>query len=127
MDKHTQWVTHKGKRILFLNAANLGEAEVLASFEELKQALLKERPGSLPLTLVDISGVDMTMRVARKAREVVADTAAPGVRDAPNATVGMTGLQKATAQLFARNTHFGIDIEEAKEWLVREDDKRQKG
>ena len=126
MGKYTQWIEHKGKRILFLNAARLEEADTLSAFEELKQELLKERPGPLPLTLVDISGVDMTIRVARKAREVVADTAAPGVRDAPNATVGMTGMQKATAQLFARNTAFPDTIEEGKEWLVREDDKRQK-
>jgi hypothetical protein len=126
MGKYTQWITHKGKRILFVNAARLGEAETLASLEEMKQELLRERPGPLPLTLVDISGIDMTAPVAKKAREVTADTKAPGVQDAPNAVVGMTGLQKAVAQLFSRNARFTDSIEEAKEWLVKEDGKRHK-
>ena len=126
MGKYTQWITHKGKRILFVNAARLGEAETLASLEEMKRELLKERPGPLPLTLVDISGISMTAPVARKAREVTADTKAPGVRDAPNAVVGMTGIQKGVAQLFSRNSRFTDGIEEAKEWLVKEDEKRHK-
>lgn len=97
MGKYAQWITHKGKRILFVNAASLGEADTLAAFEEMKQELLKEHPGPLPLTLVDVSGVDMTARVAKKAREVTADTQAPGVQDTPSAIVGMIGLQKAVA------------------------------
>jgi hypothetical protein len=72
------------------------------------------------------SGIDMTAAVAKKAREVTADTKAPGVQDAPNAVVGMTGLQKAVAQLFSRNSRFTDSIDEAKEWLVKEDDKRHK-
>ena len=126
MGKYAQWITHKEKRILFVNAARLDEAETLAAFEELKQELLKERPGPLPLTLVDISGISMTAAVARKAREVTADTKAPGVQDAPNAVVGMTGIQKGVAQLFSRNSRFTESIEEAKEWLVKEDEKRHK-
>ena len=79
MGKYTQWITHKGKRILFVNAARLGEAEALASLEEMKQELLKQRPGPLPLTLVDISGVEMTASVAKTARKVTADTKAGSI------------------------------------------------
>ena len=123
MGKYTQWVTHKGKRILFVNCARLGEAEILASFEEMKQELLKERTG--PMVLIDISDIDMTTALIGKAKELTAATKDAGIKDGPNAIVGLTGLQKAVAQLFGRGVHFADSVGEAKEWLVREDNKRR--
>ena len=123
MGEHMQWVTHKGKRILFVNCARLGEAEILASFEEMKQELLKERTG--PMVLIDISDIDMTTALIGKAKELTAATKEAGIKDGPNAIVGLTGLQKAVAQLFGRGVHFADSVGEAKEWLVREDNKRR--
>ena len=40
MGKYAQWITHKGRRILFVNVAGLREADYIAALEELKQALL---------------------------------------------------------------------------------------
>lgn len=122
MAKYAQFITHKGKRILFVNAAGLPEAECLAAFEEMKQALLTEGKGVL--VLVDISRLEMTTPVVNKAKEVTAATKDAGIIDKPSAAVGLTGLQKAVAQLFARGTHWSSTVDEAKEWLVKEDDKR---
>jgi hypothetical protein len=123
MGKYARFITHKGKRILFVNAAGLPEAECLVAFEEMKQALLKEGTGIL--VLVDMSHLEMTTAVVNKAKEVTAATKAVGIEDKPSAAVGLTGLQKAVAQLFARGTHWTATIDEAKEWLVKEDDKRR--
>ena len=112
MGKYAQLITHKGKRILFVNAARLPEAECLAAFEEMKQALLKEGTGIL--VLVDMSHLEMTTAVVNKAKEVTAATKEVGIEDKPSAAVGLTGLQKAVAQLFARGTHWTATIEEAK-------------
>jgi hypothetical protein len=122
MGEHIQWVTHKGKRILFVNCARLGEAEILASFEEMKQELLKERTG--PMVLIDISDIDMTTALIGKAKELTAATKDAGIKDGPNAIVGLTGLQKAVAQLFGRGVHFADSVGEAKEWLVKQAEKR---
>ena len=123
MGEHMQWVMHKGKRILFVNCAHLGEAEIIASFEEMKQELLKERTG--PMVLIDISDIDMTTALISKAKELTAATKDAGIKDGPNAIVGLTGLQKAVAQLFGRGVHFADNVEEAKEWLVKQDEKRR--
>jgi hypothetical protein len=122
MAKYAQWITHKGKRILFVNGAGLSEAECLIAFEEMKQAILKEGVGVL--VLVDMTHLKMTKAVVDKAKEATAATKAVGIKDKPNAVVGLTGLQKAVAQLFGRENHFADTIDEAKEWLVKEDDKR---
>ena len=123
MSKHVQWVSHKGKKILFVDAAGLQEAEYLALLEEMRQEILKQPNGAL--VLVDATKTEMTSAVTKKAREVVAETKAKGIPDRPTAVVGLAGLQKATAQLLGRGTqHFSNTIEEAKEWLVKEDGKR---
>jgi hypothetical protein len=125
MGKYVQWITHKNKKILFLNAKGLREAEYMVAQEELKQELLKARISAL--VLVDATGTEMTTKTTNKAKEVAAATKAEGIVDGPSVVVGLTGLQKAVAQLFGRGIHFASTIEEAKEWLVKEDDKRRQG
>lgn len=121
MAKYAQFITHKGKRILFVNAARLPEAECLVAFEEMKEALVKEGKGVL--VLVDVSGLEMTTAIVNKAKEATAATKAMGIKDKPNAVVGLTGLQKAVAQLFGRGINFVDSVEEGKERLIKEDDK----
>jgi hypothetical protein len=123
MGKYVQWTTHKGKRLLFLNAKGLREAEYIVAMEEMRQALLKERDGTL--VLVDATGTEMTTQTTNRAKEIAAATKAKGIPDRPSVVVGLTGLQRAVAQLFGRGIHFSGTIEEAKEWLVKEDDKRR--
>jgi len=70
----------------------------------------------------------MSKALVDKAKEAVAATKAIGIKDKPNAVVGLTGLQKAVAQLFAsKEIHFADTVEQAKEWLVKADDKPRKG
>jgi hypothetical protein len=123
MGKYVQWTTHKNKKILFLNANGLREAEYMVAQEELKQELLKARISAL--VLVDATGTEMTTKTTNKAKEVAAATKAEGIVDGPSVVVGLTGLQKAVAQLFGRGIHFSNTLEEAKDWLAKEDDKRR--
>lgn len=123
MAKYAQFITYKGKRILFVNAARLPEAECLVAFEEMKEALVKEGKGVL--VLVDVSGLEMTTAIVNKAKEATAATKAMGIKDKPNAVVGLTGLQKAVAQLFGRGINFVDSVEEGKERLIKEDDKKR--
>jgi hypothetical protein len=121
--KHVQWIAHKGVKILFLNGRGLNEAENFAAQEELKQELLRDR--SSPPVLVDLSDTKMTQKTANKSKEVASATKAAGLPDGPSAVVGLTGLQKSVAKLFGRGAHFADSIEEAEEWLVKENEKRR--
>ena len=125
MGKYVQWITHKGKRILFLNGKGLDEAENMAAQEELKQELLRDRSG--PPVLVDLSKTAMTQNTANKSKEVFATTKGAGLPDAPTAVVGLNRLQKTVAQLFDKGgAHYFDSLDQGKEWLVKEDDKRQR-
>jgi hypothetical protein len=120
--KYVRWIEHKGKRILVVNGPGLNEAQYIEAMEEMKQEILKERDGAL--VLVDVSGIDMTKAVVDKSKEVVNATKKAGIPDRANVVVGLTGLQKAVAQLFGRGVHFVDTVEEAKELLVKKDEKR---
>jgi hypothetical protein len=124
MGKYVQWVTHKGVRMVFMNGKGLAEAENVAAQEELKQELLRDR--SSPPVLVDLSNTAMTQNTSNKSKEVAAATKAANIPDGPSAVVGLNRLQKAVAQLFGRGAHYFDSIEQAKDWLVKEDDKRKK-
>jgi len=125
MGKHVQWIEHKGVRILFLDGKGLPEAENFEAQEELKQGLLKDR--SSPPVLVDLSNTVMTQKTSGKSKEVAAATKAEGLPDGPSAIVGLNKLQKAVAQLFGRGARYFDNLDQAKEWLVKEENKRKKG
>jgi methanogenic corrinoid protein MtbC1 len=122
--KYVEWITYKGKRILVVNGPGLNEAQYIEAMEEMKQEVLKEKDGAL--VLANVSGLDMTKAVVNKSREVVNATKEAGIPNRANVVVGLTGLQKAVAQLFGRGVHFVDSVEQAKELLVKEDDKAHK-
>jgi len=124
MGKYVQWIEHKGVRILFLNGKGLAEEENFKAQDELKQELLKDR--SSPPVLVDLSNTVMTQKTSGKSKEVAAATKAIGMPDGPTAVVGLNKLQKAVAQLFGRGSHYFDSLDQAKEWLVKEEKKRRK-
>jgi hypothetical protein len=122
MGKYAQFITYKGKRILYVNCAGLPEAECVTAFEEMKQALVQEGRGVL--VLADVTHVKMTKAVIDKAKATVDATKAIGIKDKPNAIVGLSGLQKAVVALFGSKKMGFVDtVEQGKEWLVAEDDK----
>jgi hypothetical protein len=123
MGKHVQWVEHKGVRILFLNGKGLSEEENFLAQDEMKEELLRDR--SSPPVLVDLSNTNMTAKTSAKSKELAAATKGAGLPDGPTAIVGLTGLQKAVAQLFSRQSRFFNNTDEAKEWLAREQSKRR--
>lgn len=125
MGKYTQFITYKGKRILFVSAPGLPEAEVIAALEEMKEELLREGGVVAPPVMVDISGIEMTTKIIDKAKESAAATKERGIVDGPSAVAGLSGLQKAVAQLFGRGVHFGNTVEECRGWLITEAKKRR--
>jgi len=106
-----------------VNGPGLSEAQYIEAMEEMKQEVLKEKDGAL--VLADVSGIDMTKAVVDKSKEVVNATKEAGIPNRANVVVGLTGLQRAVAQLFGRGVHFVDTVEQGKEWLVKEDAKRR--
>ena len=124
MGEYVEWITYKGKRILVVNGAGLKEAQYIEAMDQMKREILKEKDGAL--VLANVSGIAMTKCVIDKSKEVTKATDEAGIPLRGNAVVGLTGLQKAVAQLFGRGVHFVDTVDQAKELLVKEDDKPRK-
>ena len=125
MGLYTQWITHKGKSILFVNAARLSESEFIAAMDEFKAECLRSPRDSR--VLIDLTDTIMTNATNAKSREVDRDVNAylreQGISRQPVATVGLTSLRRAIAQLISREIHFAESIEDAKDWLVEQEAK----
>ncbi len=125
MGKYVSRIVYKGKEMLFMNARGVNEDEAIAAWEEMKQAIPKNR--DLHLTLIDATNIAITPAILRKAKEASTGDAPP---DSRAVFVGMTPIQRSTAELIARgmrlNVHFCDTLEQGKEWLAKEDDKRRK-
>jgi hypothetical protein len=127
MGKYVSRITYKGKEMLFMNARGVNEEEAIAAWEEMRQEILKKQ--NTRLTLIDGTDIAITPAILRKAKEASSGEADP---DSRAVFVGMTPIQRSTAELIARgmhlNVHFCNTLEEGKEWLVKEDNKpRKKG
>ncbi len=125
--KHGQQITYKGKPIWIMDAANKDEKACLEAWDDAKQVLAKERNGLL--ALVNCKGAPVTPATVKKAVEV-----ADMVKGDPRfcvALVGLTGISQSTAQVYATTRHvhasFFDTADDAKEWLVKEAEKLQKG
>jgi hypothetical protein len=124
MGKYAQWITHKGKRILFVNLAGLKEAEYIAGLEEMKQVLLEDR--SAPPLLTDMSKTRCTIATVKKAKEVDGAIKNATIGYGPHSIVGLNMLQKTIVDLSTRHAFYTDSIQEAKDWLVEQDDKRHR-
>jgi hypothetical protein len=126
MGKYVRHITHKGRDIVFMDTKGANEEEGIAAWEEMRQELAKIQGGHL--SLIDATKVSLTPAILRRAKESSGPKAHP---DSRTCFVGLTALQKSTAELVARgihlNMHFCQTLEEGKEWLVRGDDKGHKG
>lgn len=127
MARYVRRITYKGKEMIFMDTAGVSESEDegIAAWEEMRQELMKQRDACL--ILVNAPNISIAPGSVSKAKE-----AASALKENPGnrvAFVGMTALQKSTAQLIARgvriNAYFCKTLEEGKEWLVKEDDKRR--
>jgi len=124
MGKYTQTITYKGKRMYVVNMAGLSEGECLKAFDEYKEAFIREGEGP---AVIDMSDVKMTSAIFNKAREVKAATEAVASERQDAAVIGLSSLQRAVAQMFAKGVCYAVTQDQGKEWLVKEDQKRRRG
>ena len=98
MGKYVTRIAHKGQQLLQMDTPGKTEEEGIVAWTEMKQELLKEQ--SACYILVDATGITMAPESVSRAKE-----AAAAMKENPDnriAFVGMTGLQKSTAQLIAK-------------------------
>jgi hypothetical protein len=127
MAKYVRWITFRGREILFMDTPRVTGEAGIAAWEEMEQEL--QRRPDVRLILVDTTDITLESKTMAKAKEAAA--AVKHNPDARIAFVGMSALQKSTAQLIARGlhlqAHFCKTLDEGKEWLIQEDTRQRRG
>jgi hypothetical protein len=117
----TQWIMHKGKKILYIDCSNLS-FNVATTKAELGGAisLAANEPLDSVLTLTNMTDTKVSPEMYNLLRDT-ASQIAPRVHK--RAIVGVTGIQRSMLDLInkiAGNKTFTIfdDLEAAKNWLI---------
>ncbi len=117
MGKYVSRIKHKGREMLFVNTSGVNEEQAIEAWEEMRQVVPKNR--DVHLVLIDGTNVAITPAILRKAKAAVTVEVDP---DARAVFVGMTPIQRSTAELVARGirlkVHFCATLEEGKDWLA---------
>lgn len=122
MHERIQWIAHKGKRILYIDASDLrDEAQFMQLLIE-AEAVIVTQPKGIPLrTLFYSPGSLVTKAIADRAKQVFANAKQKGIPTGPTAWIGSSGFQKAVVQAmqyFIKEIHIANSIEEGKDWLA---------
>lgn len=124
MSKRTQWITHKGTRILFADFTNLrDEGEYIKAFDELENDLLSQPAGRMVPTLLDVSNSMLSTAITDRSKKMTQAAEAKGIPNSPSAIYGMTGFQKAVVQamqFFRKDIYIASSLEAGKDWLVEQ-------
>ena len=122
MGKYTQWIEHKGHRILFVDFSGIrDEVEYLGAFDEVEGEILSQPKGQKVLTLLDVSNSVLTRAITERAKRMTAAAKEAGIPDSPTAIVGMRGFQKAVVQamqFFRQDIYIAESIEAGKDLLI---------
>jgi hypothetical protein len=120
----SRWVTHKGKRVFYVDFSNFGmdKEGIKAEAQAVMTTVMLEPLGSV-LALSDVRGTVGSPDNLATMQNLVAHTG-PHVRR--RATVGIGGIRKGFLDLINRFTGRQPmiafdDVEQAKDWLVAGD------
>ena len=125
MGKYISRITHRGKELLLLSIPSSNEEQRLEAWQEAKEVLEKQEGACL--ALIDVRNITLAPKSMDKAKQA----AAAARRDPGNrlAFVGLTHLQRSTTLIALRTmhvrAHFCDTLDEGKDWLVAEADKRE--
>jgi len=122
MSERIQWISHKGKRILYIDGSNIqDENTFLKLFEDAETEIVAQPKGHALLTLFYSPNSVISKAITDRSKQVFANAKAKGIPTGPTVWVGSSGFQKAAVlamQYFIKEIHVADSIEAAKDWLA---------
>ena len=119
MDR-VRFLTHQGKQVLLIDYSGCTRQTLLDILKERERIVMAQPPGSV-LTLVDVTGVEVSKdvvdevkKVAVRERDRVKRAAIVGIESVPKV------LFESLKTFAARDYHTFATREEAMDWLVQE-------
>ncbi len=119
MSQYSQWIEYKGKKMLFNNFAGM-KTEDLAKYQAESMQVLANQPDKRPLVVTDVSGTFTNAEITETGKKGSEMLKAKGIEPIVS-LVGITGAKKVLASVVMRSIHFANTVEEAKEWLAKQE------
>lgn len=125
MNERIEWIQHKGKRMLFIDASKVqDENTFLKLFDDAEAEIVAQPKGHAILTLFYSPDSTVTKAISDRAKQVFANAKTKGIPTGPTAWVGSSGFQRAVVtamQFFIKEIHIADNVEAAKDWLAAQD------
>ena len=116
MDKRWEWITHKNKKIIYVDYTDLSEEEYFQTVDQAEKEILAQ-PDNSVLRMSCIHSGHMTEKIKERAKDHKRKVKH---KVKAIAAVGLTGIKKTLVRLLYRDIYFADTIEEAKAWLVKQ-------
>lgn len=124
MGEYTQWIEHKGTKILYVNYADIQDEEVyMRAIDEFEAEVMKQPKGHQVRVLVDVTNSVLTPGITERNKAVEQKARESGLPDSPTALVGLSGFKMAVVQalaFFRPDLYIADSIEAAKAWLAKQ-------
>ena len=114
MGHYVEILTHNGKEIVYLNMEGLDEAEQLKAIDEADKLFATKNN---ILNLTNVSNTVTTPAITEKANNLNSKYKA---NIKAQAILGVGGMKRIIAQGMNRGMYFAKNIDEAKDWLVKQ-------
>ncbi len=116
----TEFIEHKGKKILFMDFSNSQKKDILKALEQTKGMIEKQIKPGTGLGLMDVTDSDFDPDIVKALKDFAAHNK-PYMR--MTAIIGVEGLKTAIYSVVAeftgrKNLVLFDDIEKAKDWLA---------
>lgn len=117
--ERVNWISHKGKQIVFTDLSHMMSSEEQVAVIRQAQELICAQPPQSVLSLIDYTGIHYNIP-AVEAQKTFSTAVTPHMK--ASAVVGITGMMQVIYRSVVRITRRNIktfdDLESAKEWLA---------
>lgn len=114
-----QWIKYKGKKILYVNLANLLEKEII-NWIKIRAELHLDKVSGTVLILCDATNTSSTPKLIAESKEVINRMKIKGIQR-KTAIVGLSERQQLILRSLVKHVYCCSSLEEGKEWLITEE------
>jgi hypothetical protein len=118
MNERSKWIEYKGKKLFHMDLSGLEEIDQLKILENSSEKWINSNEKTI-LLINDVRNTYTTEEIkigAKRAIQAVKDNG----KNIFVALIGITGIKRIIANAIEKNMYFSKNIEDAKEWLIKQ-------
>ena len=119
MDERSKWIDYKGKKLFLMDLSDLDEENQMKVLERSSEEWISSNEKTI-LLLNDVRNAYMTEKIKTLAQKAIQEVRNSG-KKMLIAIIGTAGIKRIIANAVEKGSYFSKDIEDAKEWLFKQE------